>query len=321
MKRNLLLPFFALLIVSHVSIAQERTVRFPFSVLDSNGQFFGKLTNKDITAEVESSKAPIEIRSLTVKTDVPLDVLLLVDASVSQQRVLPQAKQIAASFTSEVLKPDRDRVAVAKFSSTISLLQDLSNDLSNASQQLASISAEVPTGFIGGGIVTTGRRPNPNSPLSVAGSTTIWDSLKHASDALSHADRAGSRKLIVLFSDGVNTYGESKLKEAINTAVKNGTPIYAVGIGDDFYSGVDEKSLIKLSRDSNGIAFFPKSSSASLATILRHLEQPMRNFYEIELVFAPAGKPQPLYALKLETSRPASNGLQIIKPRGIALAN
>ena len=66
-----------------------------------------------------------------------------------------------------------------------------------------------------------------------------------------------SRRVVILISDGVNTFGESKFKEVIFSSLKYQVPIYAVGIGDDFYDGVDKKTLKKLTEQTSGVLILP----------------------------------------------------------------
>jgi hypothetical protein len=287
--------------------------------LDSSGRFVAGLQPADIRIQLEHIKSPIQIQAITARVDTPIDMLILVDSSISQQRVLPESQKVASYFIDNVLNPGRDRVAVAEFASNISLRQDLSNNFKEAKRQIAQIKAQIPSGQIGSPAAAVGSVPvrQPNA----SGATTIWDSLKRASDAFSKADRPTARKVILLLSDGANTFGEVKSKDAIYALMRNNTPVYAVGIGDDYYGGLDEKTLIRLSRDANGIAYIPKAGLLDLSERVAAIEQAMRNFYDVVLNFSPGPEGGQILDLELQVRNLGLNRPQIIKPRGIVSSN
>jgi len=81
---------------------------------------------------------------------------------------------------------------------------------------------------------------------------------------------AGTRRAIILMTDGDDTVSVIKHSEASDLAVKAETAIYAIGIGDRKNYDVDEKDLRKLAEQSGGRAFFPQGGedlSASFAQI------------------------------------------------------
>ena len=61
------------------------------------------------------------------KPDLPLTIGLLVDTSVSQERVIGPQKQAAAQFFEDVLRQNKDLAFLISFDVDIELLQDLTN--------------------------------------------------------------------------------------------------------------------------------------------------------------------------------------------------
>ena len=76
------------------------------SVRDKSGQLVNNLTRDDFVV-VEDGE-PQEIRYFARQTDLPLTIGLLVDTSVSQERVIDPQKQAAAQFFEEILRHDKD---------------------------------------------------------------------------------------------------------------------------------------------------------------------------------------------------------------------
>lgn len=62
-----------------------------------------------------------------------------------------------------------------------------------------------------------------------------------------------TRRAIILLTNGVNTYGQKKLDDAVQAALRIEAAIYAIGVGDDFYDGVD-KGVLKKITETNGRA-------------------------------------------------------------------
>lgn len=136
-----------------------------------------------------------------------------------------------------------------------------------------------PSGYIGGGIIT-GTPPASSDNQMVAGSTAIWDSIWVTSDEILGPAPEKTRRAIILLSDGVNTSGRKKLDDAIQAALKAEAIIYSVGVGDDFYGGVDRGSLTKISEKTGGRAFFPRDER-ELREAFKQIEEEMRSQYLI----------------------------------------
>jgi len=83
-----------------------------------------------------------------------------------------------------------------------------------------------------------------------------------------------------LVTDGVNTFGKKKLDDAVQAALRSEAIIYSVGIGDNFYSGVDKGSLNKISERTGGRAYFPRDES-ELRDAFKQIQDEMRSQYLI----------------------------------------
>jgi VWFA-related protein len=74
---------------------------------------------------------------------------------------------------------------------------------------------------------------------------------------------------------------------AIERAVKTDAVIYAIGIGDEYYEGVDEGSLRKISERTGGRAFFPKDES-DLRAAFEQIQVELRSQYLV--AYSPTNK-------------------------------
>lgn len=83
-----------------------------------------------------------------------------------------------------------------------------------------------------------------------------------------------------MLSDGVNTFGKKKLDDAVQAALRSEAIIYSIGIGDNFYSGVDKGSLNKISERTGGRAYYPRDEG-ELREAFRQIQEEMRSQYLI----------------------------------------
>jgi VWFA-related protein len=142
---------------------------------------------------------------------------------------------------------------------------------------------ETPSGYIGGGVVAAGGIGTP--PISGdnsanRGSSAVWDAIWITSEEVLGPAPERTRRAIILISDGVNYGGKKKLKESVEAAQKAEAIIYSIGIGDNYYSGVDKGSLEKVSESTGGRAYFPRDER-ELRDAFRQIQEEMRSQYLI----------------------------------------
>ncbi len=319
MKHKINLLCFLLLLAASLTFSQEAKVKMQFGVFGENGNFFADLKASDI--QIMQDKKPLQVASVELKTEKPLEIVIMIDASASQESRLPDEKRAAAYFIDSILKKGKDKVAIVKFTGEFSFVQDVTDDFARAKEQIRKIQFEPPPGYMQGGIVV-GTPPVKNSDMMAMGSTSIWDSIKQIAEATGELSTSNSRRVIILISDGVNTFGETKLKTAIAASVKTQTPIFAIGIGDEFYGGVDKKTLKKLTEQTSGVLIVPKEKLEDLPQLMKRFEQGLRSVYEV--TFSPgttSSKELQEIEIKIINPELRKQKLQILQPKGFFLPN
>jgi VWFA-related protein len=221
------------------------------------------------------------------QVDLPLSLAILIDTSVSQERTLPEEKMAAKSFLEAVVRPAKDEVAILSFTGETTLEQGMTNNIARLRRAVDNVQFVPPSGYIGGGVIRGGSPPISGKNQIVQGSTAIWDAIWVASEDILGTAPDRTRRAIILLSDGVNTYGKKKMDEAIQAAQRSEAVIYSIGIGDNFYDGVDEGALRKLSERTGGRAFFPRDES-QLREAFRLIQDEMRSQYLI--AYAPTNQ-------------------------------
>jgi VWFA-related protein len=291
--------------------AQDQKISFDFAVIDGAGKFVPNLKAEDFRLAIGKQATPLLSLSAV---DNQLEVIVLIDASTSQERVLPNEKIAAEKFIDSILRNDRDIVAVAKFKGYLELVQDSTHDFDLAISSLRKIVFEPPPGYVGGGVVFSSK-PAPPDPQ---GSTSVWDTVVKASEALARSGSPKNRKLIVLISDGVNTYGDAKLSQSIAACVRNKTPVFAIGMSDENYNPVDVKSLRRISNQTGGLAVFPKKKIDNIEEQVASMRDAARNTYRAEFAVSSLTSGLNLTELKIELISPqhSRDKLTLIQPVG-----
>lgn len=248
-----------------------------FTAQDKNRRLLTDLKQGDIRL-IEDGQ-PQEIVSFSRQVDLPLSLAILIDTSQSQERTLPEEKAAAISFIESVIRPSKDEVSVISFTGETTLEQGMTNNLNRLRRAIERVEFVLPSGAIGGGVLV-GTPPISGGNQQAAASTAIWDAIWVTSSEVLGPAPEKTRRAIILLSDGYNTYGRKKLDEAVQAAQKSEAIIYSIGIGDNFYQGVDEGALRKISERTGGRAFFPRDE-AELRQAFRLIQEEMRSQYLI----------------------------------------
>ncbi len=213
---------------------ESRLVVVPVSVTDANGQPVVGLKAKDFRIEEESKQQTIE--NLGDAEVVPLEIALLFDVSASTDTMFKFEQETAAKFLKEVMRAN-DRATIFTVGAKGVLVQ--SRD--NSEKSMASIRSIMPT----------------------KEQTAFYDAVREASDYLGKNTPQGSRKVMVIISDGEDTNSSGVIK-AIWEAERK--------ITDDV-QGEKLRSLRVKSRDAAKVA--------EQAKVLKSLQNADTVFYSI----------------------------------------
>jgi len=228
-----------------------------FSAQDKERRLMLDLKQTDVRL-IEDGQ-PQEITAFARQIDLPLSLAILIDASGSQERTLPEEKAAAKSFIESVVRAAKDEVSIISFTGEATLEQGMTNNIARLGRAVDRVRFVPPSGYIGGGVIAGGTPPISGGNQAAFGSTAIWDAIWITADEVLKASPDKTRRAIILLTDGINTYGKKKLDDAVEAALKNEAVIYSIGIGDDFaHQGVDEPVLKKISERTGGRAFFPR---------------------------------------------------------------
>lgn len=261
-----------------------------FTAIDKQKRFITTLKQEDI--RVTEDGQPQEIFTFARQADLPLSLAILVDTSVSEERTLPAEKAAASSFVDTVLRPDKDEAAVISFTGESTLEQGLTGSAARVRSALNRVEFVPPSGYIGAGQVTgmpggVGTPPISGTNQSTQGSTAIWDAIWVTSDEVLTQTSDKTRRAIILLTDGHDSSSKKKMDEAVERAVKADAVIYSIGIGDEYYGGVNKGTLRTVSERTGGRAFFPEDES-ELRAAFAQIQLELRSQYLV--AYSPTNK-------------------------------
>lgn len=202
--------------------------------------------NKD-DFEVTEDNVPQQIKYFSKQTDTPLTLVLAIDTSPSQERVLMAEQAAAKQFASQIMRP-KDAFAVLHFDVEVELLQDFTGSLSYLNKAIDSTQ-------INGG----GGGPLPGTFPTTGGATHLYDAVYLASHDMLRSEIG--RKVVILLTDGEDQGSQLTLDQGLAAAQKSDVIIYSILISDrGFYAraGIGyggEGVLNKLSNETGGHVF------------------------------------------------------------------
>jgi len=135
--------------------------------------------------------------------------------------------------------------------------------------------------YLGSGRALTGitSRPGTKRP-PLEGTTAIWEAIALTSSEVLARSPVQRRRAIILLTDGRDTTSRVQAIDAVNAALDAEAIIYAIGIGDSKYEGVDRDVLRGIAERTGGRAFFPKKD-VDLSSVFKEIEQELRTQYLI----------------------------------------
>lgn len=225
--------------------------------------------NKDDFLLLEDGR-PQAIRYFARESDLPLTLGLLIDTSVSQQRVLAAERGASFRFLDQVLRETKDQVFLVQFDLTVQLRQPLPSSRRQLEDALAFVDTP------------TVRELRSQS----GGGTLLYDAIVAASDVMK--SRQG-RKAFIVLTDGVDTGSEATLAEASDAAQRADTLVYSILFSDpgayafSLESPDGRGALQRISKQTGG-GFFEVSKKQSIAQVFGLIQEELRSQYSLGYV-------------------------------------
>lgn len=217
-----------------------RRVRLPITVVDKKGQFVPGLTKNDFLILEDKVPQQVETFSDDLGETLPLYVAVLMDTSPSTAGKLKFEQESAMNFIHTVVRPRRDRVLFATFDDQINLRQDFTDKLDLLDKAVDGVK-------------------------KLGNQTALFDAVWQFCDEKLRS--VAGRRVMVIVTDGEDTFSRANIRDAIDIAQRTETTIYAISTKAGFLGtvpGVEagevkdrkDRDLTTLAEETGGVAFF-----------------------------------------------------------------
>lgn len=226
-------------------------VMFPVTVRDSAGRLVNDLTRNDFRVFEDNRLQPLSDLALR---QVPVDVVLMVDASSSVARNLDDFRRAAEGFAARLA--DDDRISLIKFDDRVELLQDWTKSRFQLRRALNRIEAGMFTRF--------------NDALLLASQEQFGTATK-------------SRRALIVLSDGIDSgRGMATLEAALQALIQAQVTVYVVS-NTEISRASKRAELDQLLSATGGAAQFNQLRIEDLREGLRVLDRSEQNLAQLAL--------------------------------------
>lgn len=238
-------------------------VRLPVTIKDKKKNLVAGFGKNDFI--VLEDGVPQEITFFTdEKTNPPVYVGVLMDTSPSTAGKMAFSKRAASDFLYTVVRLRKDRAAFMTFDNEVNLIQDFTDKLDLLDKAVDKVK-------------------------KVGSQTALYDAIWKFSDE--KLRNAPGRRVIVIITDGDDTFSRADINDAIDIAQRTESTIFAISTKEAFLGavpGVDagqikdkgDKFLERLCEETGGEAFFTGDLYA-LEKAFKKISEELRSQYII----------------------------------------
>lgn len=238
-------------------------VRLPVTVTEKKNKLVSGLSRRDFVVLEDGVEQDITFFS-DEKTNPPVFVGVLMDTSPSTAGKLAFSKEAAANFLYSVVQLRKDKGAFMTFDNEIKLHQDFTDKLDLLQKAVDNVKK-------------TGSQ------------TALYDAIWQFSDE--KLRNVPGRRVIVLITDGDDTFSRAELLDAIDIAQRTETTIFGISTKAGFLGSVPgveagtvkdrgDKLLTQLCEQTGGQAFFT-GDMLELERAFTRISQELRSQYII----------------------------------------
>jgi Ca-activated chloride channel homolog len=238
-------------------------VRLPVTVKDKKKNLVSGLTRGDFLVFEDGVQQEVTFFS-DEKTNPPVYVGVLMDTSASTKGKLNFSKEAAKNFIYTVTRLRKDKAAFMTFDHEVNLHQDFTDKLDLLDKSVDRVK-------------------------KVGSQTALYDAIWQFTDE--KLRNAPGRRVIVLITDGDDTFSRADINDAIDLAQRTETTIFGISTKEGFLGtvpGVEagtvkdkgDKYLTRLCEETGGEAFFTGDMLA-LERAFTKISQELRSQYII----------------------------------------
>jgi len=247
------------------------------SVLDSSGRPVSDLPRRSFELYQDGRRQQIDL--FERQTNLPLDLALMIDTSLSTYEDLKFEREAARRFIQQVLRPG-DRMAVFTFAYHVNQLSPFTANPSLLDGALRRIHSG------------TG--------------TSLFDAIYLGSHALARGP-GDHRRVLLLVTDAGETTSRASYEQARAAAVRAGAMVYTIlirSVKSESGRNTAGEHAIDTIIDATGGAMYTVDTPAEFASTFERIDQELRTQYLLGYYPVPAPQPGSYHAIQVRL-RPA----------------
>jgi len=233
-------------------------VDLAFNVSDKKGRFVANLTPSDFALfDNRNPLAPERLTFFQQRSNLPLHLAVLIDASDSVRDRFKFEREAALEFVKKIMRTGTDRAFVVTFNDRVTTAQEPTDKTAKVSRALKNMHA--------------------------GGNTALYDAIIYASEKLRQfPENQLTRRGIVLLSDGVDTVHRSTLEQAREAAARAQTVIFSVSTNIlQFEPDAEGDPILKDLAESTGGMFLTGGDEDQIHAAFHYVQKALRNQYVI----------------------------------------
>jgi len=270
--------------------SEVKVVNLLATVRTKKNEIVRDLTKEDFV--LAENGRPQVIRYFSKESDLPLTIGLMVDTSMSQQKVLESERSASFRFLDQVLRESKDKLFVMQFDMAVQLRQPLTSSRRDLEAVLPYV--DTPT--------------RKELSMQDGGGTRLYDAIVEASNKILTDQK--NRKAMIVLSDGGENGSTATLTDAIEAAQRADTLIYSILFSDSSYpsppfgfGGLDGKEILLRLSKQTGASFYQVSKKQGIEQIYQAIEEELRSQYNLGFISDQPNEISEFRALKLSTKR------------------
>lgn len=229
-------------------------VNLSFTVTDKRGHFVSNLGPNDFRL-LDNNQEPQRLTFFQQRSDLPLHLAVLIDASASVEYRFKFETDTASAFLKNIIRPGKDQALVITFNDEVKTVAAPTDKPSRLAAWL--------------------RKLKPH------GDTDLHGAVIYACDRLRDMPEGQiTRRAIILISDGVDTVHGSNLRQAEQEASRSEVMIFSLttNYSRDEANGQGDEVLQELSASTGG-TLLPAHEDGQLQSAFRKVEKALRSQY------------------------------------------
>ena len=230
--------------------SEVKLVNVYATVVDQTGAPVGGLTQEDF--EVLENGVPQKISVFARESELPLSIVLALDTSLSTRKDLRVELDAAREFIKSILRP-QDGLALYQFAQEVDELVPFTSDMTRIDRGLKRV--------------------------RIGSATAMYDAIYLASKSLS---KRQGRKVLVVITDGGDTFSQVDYQEALRAAQIADTIVYSIiDVPIEADAGRNtggEHALIQIAHDTGGKHYYANSSE-DLKRAFQQVSEELRTQY------------------------------------------